>query len=220
MKRSFSAFVFALFLAGPSAAQIIVEHPPHPAGGAASDTEFVNLFGQAVWQVEADDFQLTAPATARRLEWFGFYDRDNPPVAETMQIRLYDARPGDGLPGSVLHEFTAVNPTRVATGRIILVGISPREFRYEFEFPAPISLSAATPYWLSVVQQGDYGTAWYWEYSIIDLNGNAFMNPNFLEWRPTGTGDGDLAFRMVVPEPGMLSLVCIAIFRSGVIRRL
>ncbi len=205
MKRSFGAIVVSSLLVAPSAAQITVDHPPHPAGGAASDTEFINMFGQAVWQVEADDFRLSAPATARRLEWFGFYDRDNPPVAETMLVRLYDSRPSDGLPGSVLHEFTAVNPKRIATGRVIGVGILPREFRYEFELPTPFNLSAATPYWISIVQQDDITTAWYWEISIANLSGRAFMNPNFLDWRGTGTGDADLAFRLVVPEPGAIA---------------
>jgi len=195
---------------GAAYGQFIVDHPPHPAGGPASDTAFVDMFERPFWQIEADDFQISAPATARRLEWFGFYDRDNPPVAETMQIRLYDARPSDGLPGSLLHEFTAVNPKRIATGRVIGVGILPREFRYELDLPMPISLSAATPYWLSIVQLGDISTAWRWEYSIVDLNGHSFMNPSFPDWHPVVSGDGDFAFRLLVPEPGTIACVAVA----------
>ncbi len=211
MKIAWRACVFILMAAnGAAYGQFIVDHPPHPAGGPASDTEFVNMFGQPSWQVLADDFQLSAPATARRLEWFGFYDRDNPPAAETMQIRLYDARPSDGLPGSVLHEFAAVNPTRMATGRVIGVGILPREFRYEFELPTAISLAARTPYWLSIVQLGDIASAWRWELALAELNGHTFQNPNFPDWEDIGPQMPDLAFRLAIPEPATIFGVLLA----------
>lgn len=211
--RALSASVLASLIAsGAAYGQFIVDHPPHPFGGPASDTEFIDMFGRPFWQLEADDFQLSSAATARRLVWHGFYDRDNPPLSETMGIRFYDARPTDGLPGTVLREFTAVNPARFATGRIIFVGISPREFRYEFDLPTPIPLAAATPYWLSIFQVGDITTAWRWEYSIADLNGHAFMNPNYPDWRATGAGDGDFAFQLIVPEPATIAgVVCVGV---------
>jgi hypothetical protein len=197
----------AYLMAACSAAhgQFIVDHPPHPFGGPASDTEFIDMSGHPSWQLLADDFQVSAAATARRLVWFGFYDRDNPPTTETMQIRLYDARASDGLPGNVLYESTAVNPTRIATGRIILVGISPREFRYEFDLPIAIELAPATQYWLEIVQLSDLTTAWRWEFSIVDLNGLAFQNGTHPDWEWSGPSQGDLAFRLVVPEPQSLA---------------
>jgi hypothetical protein len=220
LRRVLIAAVFAfLGASGPAYGQFIVDHPPHPFGGPASDTEFIDMFSRPSWQLLADDFQIAAPAVARRLVWFGFYDRDNPPLTESMQIRLYDARPSDGLPGNVLHDFTIANPVRIATGRIIAVGISPREFRYEVELPAPLSLAAATPYWLSIVQLGDIANAWRWELSVADLDGHAFVNSSLTDWQHIGLNMPDLAFRLIVPEPVTFALVGVAVCPCRAARR-
>ena len=43
--------VLALFtVATPSRAGVVVDHPPLNTGGPASDTEFLNMFGQPSWQ--------------------------------------------------------------------------------------------------------------------------------------------------------------------------
>ena len=111
-----------------SGADILVDHSPHPYGGAAGDTLFTTPFGQPTWQLVADDFVLANADQATSLSWYGFYDADNPPSMETMRVRFYDARPSDGLPGLVLYEETFQNPTRINTGRRIQVGIGPYEY--------------------------------------------------------------------------------------------
>ena len=78
-----------------SRADILVDHQPHPYGGFASDTLFTDPFGHSVWQLEADDFQLPIQDQASSLQFWGFYDADNPPLSETKaigDILLFDHR--------------------------------------------------------------------------------------------------------------------------------
>ncbi|MFH1417213.1 MAG: hypothetical protein ABII12_02885 [Planctomycetota bacterium] len=99
---------------------IVVDHQPRRFGGTASDTLFYDYYGFEVWQQLADDFLLDSSVTIRRASWWGFYHlNEPPPVVETMRIRFYDARPSDGLPGTVLYEETLLNPSRTATGEIV-----------------------------------------------------------------------------------------------------
>src|SRR5262245_31130807 len=125
-KRHWRIFVFVSAIIATNvfnnAAQggIILDKPPNQLGGGASDTSFYNEFGEERWQRLADDVLLTQPATLRRVIWHGFYGdsfKNTPeplPLTETMRIRLYDARPGDGLPGNVLFEESFLDPSRVA----------------------------------------------------------------------------------------------------------
>ena len=126
---------------------IVVEHRTTQAGGPASDTLFLDPFGQPAWQRLADEVILTAPATIRRLTWCGFYNLNNALSTETMRIRFYAGRPGDGLPdeNNILFERSYLNPSRLATGRRIGVGIGPDEYKYEINLAMPIQLGASTP---------------------------------------------------------------------------
>ncbi|MCK6455831.1 MAG: hypothetical protein L6Q92_04805 [Phycisphaerae bacterium] len=187
-------------------AQIIVDHQPTQAGGPGSDTQYVNMFGFETWAQVADDFELSAPATAHRLIWYAFYDRDNPPSTETFRVRLYGARPGDGLPddGNIVYEQFFLDPTRVATGRIVFVSVDPREFRFEIDLPAPLALEANLPYWLEIVQIGDIATAHRWEYASAGRTGFAYKQPGFPDWTHSVIG-ADLAFQLLaIPEPSTL----------------
>ena len=201
---------------------IVVDHPPLNSGGGGSDTAFRDMFGTPVWQRVADDFTLAAPADIRRITWWGFYDQNNPPATETMRIRFYGARPGDGLPdeNNILFEQSYLNPSRIATGRQIGVGIAPDEIRYEVDVAGPIQLGANTPYWLEVVQIGDLDTHFRWEFSLPDGRGLAFINPNVPDWQETAF-DANAAFQLsTIPEPttGMLCLMAGGIL-AGVSRR-
>jgi hypothetical protein len=218
VRCTFRGVVLALvLLAWPGAARgqvgddIIVDHPPLNTGGPAADTEFINMFGQPSWQLSADDILLDAPATVRRVMWWGFYDQDNPPTEETMRIRFYDARPGDGLPGGILFEEYFQNPTRVATGRRVFVSVDPAEYEYTVDMAAPFHLLADTPYWLEIVQVGDIDTAFRWEFAFSDQNGYAFSTPSFPNWRASNL-DGDLAFRLSsIPEPASVWILAAAL---------
>ncbi|MFO0974664.1 MAG: hypothetical protein U1A27_14675 [Phycisphaerae bacterium] len=205
-------FVLALLLAGPGPAWgQLVNQPPNQSGGPTSDTDFINMFGQQSWQQLAEDFTLSAPADIRKIRWWGFYDQDNPPASEVMRIRFYGARPGDGLPGAVLQETQVANPLRVATGRIVAVGIAPHEYRYEAILPALFSAAAGVPYWIEIVQVGDVNTKFRWEDSSIGNDRWLFLNPTGPDWQVPVTLS-DRAYEMfAVPEPGAAALVVSAL---------
>lgn len=191
-------------LCSPALGSILVDHPPHPFGGPDSDTSFYLFPGFMYSQRLADDFVLSSTEQVVSLNWWGFYEEDNPPMSETMRVRIYGAR-GDGLPdeSGLVAETTVQNPMRAATGRRIQTGILPREYRYEAALSTPASLDANTTYWLEVVQIGDLTTRFRWESSVADLNGHAFVNPGVGDWTLAGNG-ADLAFQLIVPEPGSL----------------
>lgn len=203
-------------LAGVANGTTVIDHPPHNFGGPASDTEYtLPPSPQIRWQRVADDFVLPAATTIRRVNFWGFYNDDNPPLNETMRIRFYAARSGDGLPdeSQTLHEQSVLNPSRTWTGRLIGDGVIPREYFYTIDLNLSLQLEGGTRYWLEAVQIGSVSTLFRWEYSIADLNGHAFINPAVANWRAS-TLDANLAFQVsTVPEPSTISaLVLFAIF--------
>lgn len=203
-------------LLGPSTAWgqiIVVDHQPHPFAGLGSDTLFVGPSGQPVWQRVADDFTLNADYEIGTIKWWGFYNADNPPAVETMRIRFYGARPGDGLPddNNMLYETSVQDHTRTWTGRIVATGIGPREYLFQTVLPTPVFLEGGTKFWMEIVQIGDLSTHFRWESSTANLNGHAFMNSITNEWRSTlPGGTADTAFQLItIPEPGSLWLLCL-----------
>ncbi|MEE8170607.1 MAG: hypothetical protein V3T70_08675 [Phycisphaerae bacterium] len=192
-------------------AGVVFDHQPMPVGGGAADSDFLDMFGNPSWQILADDVTLTQDATIQRLVWWGFYDRDNPPVSESFRMRIYAPRSTDGLPGAVLFEEQFVDPLRVDTGNIVFVGIFPREFRFSVDLATPLPLTANTPYWLEISQIGDRDTHYRWEFSQnAELNGFAFQNPLEPNWTNTSFVS-DVAFQLsTVPEPSTLMLFILA----------
>lgn len=216
MNMRFSiGFAFALaFTAGAGVeAGIIVDHQPHPYGGPSSDTSFLNVFGQPYWQRLADDFTLSTPQDVTNVNFWGFYEADNPPASETMRIRFYTARQTDGLPGDLLKEESFQSPSREWTGRWIGVGIIPREYFYQITLASPVAFLAGEKYWLEVVQIGDISTKFRWESSVSENDGHAFINPGVIDWRSTlPGGSADLAFQLITPEPTYLTLLALGVF--------
>jgi hypothetical protein len=200
-------------LAPAAHAQIIlVDHLPHPYGGLASDTLFCVPFGQPVWQRVADNFMPASPDHAVALSFWGFYNEDNPPQSETFRLRIYGSRSSDGLPDDniILSETTVQNPPRTWTGAFIGVGILPKEYRFEASFAAPVSLDAATQYWLEVAQIGDLTTAFRWEDSVAVLDGVATINTIHNYWQATfPNGPADAAFQLISPEPASLAMLAM-----------
>ncbi len=166
---------------------LVVDQQPTQGGGGASDTAFYDAWEEPVWQQIADNILLTEAATIRHVNWWGFYggdDDEEPELApdeETMRVRFYAAREGDGLPGEILFEQSLPNPSRIATGRTIAVGARPPEYLYGIDLSSPIVLEADTLYWLEVVQIGDLESHFRWESGYGLIPSHVFLNQNVVD---------------------------------------
>ena len=206
---------------------IVVDHQPFPTGGPASDTGFRDDFGIQFWQQLADDFVLSQDAVIRHVTWWGFFGSsftspaEQPPVTQTMRVRFYDARIQDSLPGTVLFEETFVDPSYAWTGRQVLTGAVPNEYKFDVDLTTPFSLTASTPYWLEIVQDGATNSLFRWEFSrSAEVNGHAFVNSASGDWRSSQSLTSDLAFQLsTIPEPGTATLLLLgsslALRRTG-----
>ncbi len=212
MKTAYSTIlVCTTFFALNQAAHagIIVDHQPHPFGGGASDTLFTTSFGQPIWQWHADDFVWTTNEQLTHVNFWGFYNADNPPITESFRLRFYSPRVSDGLPGEVVHEETIQNPMRTWTGRHIAVGVAPREYLFETTLAASVTLINDSRYWLEVVQVGDVTTHFRWETSVDGNGVYAYDNPLGTGWR-VAHGQGDHAFQLISPEPTSAALFVVS----------
>ncbi len=210
------SLIIVLALAGlsPASAQFVVDHRPHPFGGSGSDTAVPQSQLPFTWQESADDFRVTTPATVTHVNWWGFHFENVAPPTETMRVRFFRARASDGLPGDLRYEETFENPERIDTGRTILIGGLPREYRYHVALAKPIELDLGA-YWFEVVQVGDSNSGFRFEFSLGDVNSFAFRNNLFPEWRLT-TQIPDLAFQLVIPEPMTASMLLLGLaFAAG-----
>lgn len=220
MKRSIWMIGIAFLAAAlPVRAGIVVDHQPWPTGGSASDTDLIDPLSTLTSQRSADDFTLAADADIRHVTWWGFYGSnvtspaEQPPATQTFRMRFYDARPANGLPGNLIHEESFADPLFAPTGRIIVTGAGPDEFKFDVNLAQPVSLSAATPYWLEIVQLGTRDSFFGWELSITEQNGFAFINAATVDWQHTVNTPGDLAFQLsTIPEPSSATLWVIAVF--------
>ncbi len=197
---------------------VLVDHQPTRRGGPAADTDFINMSGHESWQLLADDFSLSATTAIGRVTAWGFYNLDNPPSTETMRIRFYDSRPGDGFPGNVLYEQQFSSFSRIATGQIVFDNDGLREFFYTFDLPVPVILDASTQYWLELVQLNDVTTAFRWESSSSGNRSLVFEHPAFPDW--TLASGSDVAFQLfAVPEPTSLVLISLSLLQMVSARR-
>jgi hypothetical protein len=188
-------------------AGLVVDQPPFPAGGPAADTAFRNFFDQPRFQQVADNILLDNSATVRQVTWWGFYGAEGqshnpPPGDETFRLRFYGARPGDGLPddGNVIFEESFVAPLRTATGQIVDADVTAPEFVYQTNLSGDVFLQADTPYWLEIVQVGDFGSTFRWENGFGLLLGHATINTSLPFWHRIDSGS--FAFQLsTIPEP-------------------
>jgi hypothetical protein len=205
-------------LGAPRDGDVVVNHPPLNTGGGASDTSFYYPYPITDWQREADDSLLNNAAVIGSLRWWGFYNEGTPPAEEVMRIRFYQARASNGLPdeANLVYEQTYVNPTRVATGRIVLVDEGPPEYLFNAQLTAPVSLASGLRYWLEIVQIGDVNSTFRWEFSpTSDGSGHAYVNPSVPDWRRT-TYTADTAYQLIaIPEPTALGLFLCVLFFTG-----
>jgi|ERR1051325_10576872 hypothetical protein len=125
MNRFTLALTFVVSLTATSRADIIFDHQPYPYGGPTADTLYLDDFGRQAWELLADDITLAAPATIREADLWGFYGSSfscniwPPSGDETIRLRFYGSRAGDGLPGPILYEESFLNPAG-AIGDILL----------------------------------------------------------------------------------------------------
>jgi hypothetical protein len=201
-----------LSLASAASAGIVFEQPPNLGGGIGSDTAFYEIIGSPeVWQLVADNVQVSESAEIRQISWWGFYGGNfdgtsDPPVGdEYMRVRLYAPRQSDGLPdnSAILYEESILNASRMATGRVIFGG-SP-EFRYEADLGTAFLLQANTLYWFEIVQLGDVDSHYRWSYGTGIVLGRANSNPIVPDWF---FSPGSFAFQLsTIPEPQNAALV-------------
>jgi len=204
----------------PRGAGIIVDRPPLNTGGLGADTLF-NSFGSPFFERTADHILLNSTQTVepiRRINWWGFYNENNPPVSETMRIRFYGARSGDGLPddNNIVFEESFLNPTRTPTGRVVFVDIDPDEFMFQVDLSTPLSLTPDTPLWFEVAQIGDIDTTFRWEFSTVPSPmGLAGINPITVDWKETAFNAHNAFQLSTIPEPGSCVLFLTAALFIG-----
>jgi hypothetical protein len=201
-------------------AAVFLDHAPDFSNGSGSDTGWNDIFGNHYWQQTADDFQLSSPVTLSTVAWYACYGDDlfsspppHPPSGnETIRIRLYNARPSDGLPGPTLYEETFVNPSRVATGRHVGLPTFPTEYRFQATLSTTVQLQASEPYWLEIAQIDDNASLFRWETSSAPGGPFAVINEHLEDWNYV-PGANHVSFQLMsVPEPALfLSIVPYAI---------
>ncbi len=209
----------ALFLASghsPVWAGVIFEQQHNPVGGSGADTVWNDPFNGDLWQQPADDFWFTELSRVDRVVWRGYYggtfygSYDPPQGTETMRLRIYSARPSDGLPGQVLREQTTSNTLKTPTGAIVGDGGPHPEFQYEMDLDTPFITEISTLYWLEVVQVGDASSMFRWVYSPRTGTPYAVTNGFVPDWVRIPDGP-NLCFQLHgVPEPhGVLLFVTV-----------
>ncbi|OWY72118.1 hypothetical protein B7486_04110 [cyanobacterium TDX16] len=206
-----------LCLASAAPAELVIDRQPFNTGGPAADTSFVIQTGGVLWQQVADDFVLAQSAVIRHVTWWGFYGDDfespaeQPPATQTMRVRFYGSRINDGLPGVVLYEETFADPPYAWTGRQVLTGAVPNEYKFDVDLTSPFSLTASTPYWLEIVQLESLNSHYRWEISVATRDGYAFLNDSTGDWVHTGSAaPATLAFQLsTIPEPGTAMLLLL-----------
>lgn len=166
----------------------------------------------------ADDFTLApSDTTLGAIRWLGFYSDfgtdASVPTSDDFTLRIFaaDGPPanatfGDGLPlaGTLLASYTPGNAvSRVATASIMpTLGL--RVFSYEATI-APLTLTAGTRYWLSIVNDtaDDTNDSWFWAVTGSGNGTSRFTdpaNPPVTDWSEFGSKR--LAFQLEsVPAP-------------------
>jgi len=203
---------------------VLVDHQPYNSGGPLADTEgFESVGGQPIWQFLADDFAFPNGGSIRRIVFWGFYNYGIEPAGdELFEIEFHHPRNSDGLPGDVYYAATFLNPSREWTGRNVISAGGGREYRFVVDLAVPLAVLPDETKWLSIHQLGDPSTAFRWEFSLSgDLNGEAYRNPAFPDWRLTALSPNpNAAFMLLsVPEPSAAVLVIVGCLSGVLFRR-
>lgn len=151
--------LFIFPLVGAASAAVIFDNGP-PGGGTVADSDFTRP-GQ--W---ADDFLLSAAlgTTITDVHWWGIYNREPlgaPLPTDDFTVRIF-ASAGGSPPApqtTPLYEVHLGSVSRTDTGTLLFDTY--RVFEYD-AFVSPISLSAGTRYWLSIVNNTTITNYWQW----------------------------------------------------------
>ena len=153
----------------------------------------------------------------RRVNFWGFYSADNPPATETMRIRFYGDNTGLPDDNNILFEQSFLNPSRTWTGRIVFVGVDPKEYLFQVDLTTAFHLEAGTLYWVEIVQIGDVDTRFRWEFSGPASVGLAAINAGTPVWHESIDAHNALQLS-TVPEPSALGLILLALVLVGIRR--
>jgi hypothetical protein len=199
-------FLIPLLLAWWGAAQagVIYDNSagtPDIASGSGSE-----LFAAA------DNFVLQPAAnTITDIHWTGVYAQNNtPPATDSFTIQIYPDAGGE--PNAPLYTdplFTVFTGDPGRTDTLIDILGSFDLYAYSVNI-APLTLTAGSTYWLSIVNDTAAGDNWFW--GTISGAGNFLSRINPQDnWTLNG---GSLDFQLTddlrrVPEPGSIALLAI-----------
>ena len=165
---------------------------------------------------QADNFSIAADASVGSVEVWGFISGATQPLFSNFTIRFFSDTPGAPT-ANPFQEYAGLTASSIDTSGFVS-GVN-SVLHYVINLPTPVSLSAATPYYLSVLNDtvGDPGN-WAW-YSVQDGTGTRWSRvTEGGAW--TGPFTANLSFVLnaeAAPEPTSLLFATLAA-GFGVIR--
>jgi hypothetical protein len=218
-----ASFVFLSFAGFSSAAVIYDNGLPPPTTATVADSDFAR---PAQW---ADDFILSAAlgTTITDVHWWGTYVRDSlgdPLPTDDFTVRIF-ASAGGSTPkpqDTPIYDVHLGAVSRADSGINIFINTNVYEYQ---AFIPPVTLSADTRYWLSIVN--DTTLTNYWQWPMVNSNstsGNSATRMNDAASWTSVTPFYESAFRLTgdaIPEPASLVIwfVGVACGACGVRRR-
>ena len=180
--------------------------------GAVSLNDFAtsDIDGTA-W--EADDFSLAAADTVRSVRFTGVYTFDNSAIAaDVFTVHFYTDSGADTPQNPAFASSTLTVASRVDTG----ANIGPSDvYEYQANLNSAVSLSAATTYWVAIVNDttADLNDVWQWagrggtglHSARADSSGNNWVARQFEEY------DFTLSNVASVPEPSSAGNILMAL---------
>ncbi|MGE0486234.1 MAG: hypothetical protein AB7Q81_18945 [Gammaproteobacteria bacterium] len=175
--------------------------------GFGSDYDFGG--GQFI----ADDFTLQAGAnTITDIHWTGFYGTADTPLAnDDFDIFIYADAGGIPDVGNVVLSLTGItNANRTDTGIDVSVGIPFDLYAYAIDI-TPLTLTANTTYWLSIVNDTTADLDDWWAWGTDSQGSGIASSNNQVTWNvSTRAADFQLTGQ-AIPEPAGVALLTLGI---------